>query len=223
MEILAGLDTGTTGGIGVIRGERLLHAEARHFKSDTDDDTIADGLVFLGYVDWLRNVFERFDINVFAFEQPIRTNSMITRRETVEDEEIETKVPIGNMRTFLRLYGIRGAVLVALHLEQRRRALAKLTPLDIREINNRTWRGKVYGKVSPPAGTTDPTKWWKDQGLTRCKQYGWQITQRDAAEGAMIAEYLRIVRKEEMLGFKPKPNEPDLFGGSPQPQKEYPF
>jgi hypothetical protein len=216
--ILAGLDTGTTCGLGVIRGDRLIHAESAHFDGDHPE-------AFFKLFGWLERVFQRFDIAEMAFEQPLRTNLVATKTETVHDDAGEhtkkVKVPVGDMATFLKLYGIRGVVLLVLQRERvRRRALGG--EFTFREINNRSWRSKVYGKCSPPPNTSNTTAWWKEKALEHCRLLGWQVTQKDAAEGSMIAEYLRIVRKEEKLGIKSRPGEPDLFE-PPSTRGEFPF
>lgn len=119
--ILAGLDTGTTSGLGLIRGDRLIHAESRHFDGE-------DPEAFFKYSRWLDEVFQRFDIAELAFESPLRTNSTVKTEEIVDDELVKTERPIGNMRTFLRLYGIRGCTLLALQrhrsVVQRRAAIS---------------------------------------------------------------------------------------------------
>lgn len=214
--ILAGLDTGTTSGLGLIRGDRLIHAESRHFDGE-------DPEAFFRYSRWLDEVFQRFDIAELAFESPLRTNSTVKTEEIVDDELIKTERPIGNMRTFLRLYGIRGCTLLALQRHKVRRAEAG-SDFDFREVNVRTWRSRVFGKISPPDTAINRSAWWKEQALGRCKILQWPVTQKDAAEGAMIAEWLRIAVKEERLGIKERSGEPDLFEPrQTETRKETPF
>jgi hypothetical protein len=197
----------------------LIHAESRHFDGE-------DPEVFFACSAWVEQIFSRFDIEELAFEEPLRTNSTIASRDTLAGpdgpEEVTTNKFVGNMRTFLRLYGIRGCVLAALQKEAKRRVASDQPPLRFREVNVRSWRSKVYGKVSPPATASNRSAWWKEQALNHCRLLNWPVTQKDAAEGAMIAEYLRIKRKEERFGITARPGEPDLFEPK-KTAKEMPF
>lgn len=196
--IICGLDTGTTSGACILAGDRYVHAESFRPEGDTDS------VIFKGFREWWIAVLTGHRVEEAAVEQPLRTD--LFARSTVEtgDDVFQSKIstikkPIGNMRTFLRLYGIRAhAIEICASLN-----------IPCREVNNVTWRSKVYGGERPPKGTKDTSAWWKAHALDRCKLLGWPIKSKDAAEGAMIAEYLRITLKEERLGIAQKA--PDLF------------
>lgn len=214
--ITAGLDTGTTTGIAVLDGDRLIHAEAARFVGDTD------GEIFTGFRKFLLRNIRTFGIESLGIEEPLRTD--ITKQSTEIDKTTGTIIkvmkPMSNMRTFLRLYGFRGhAVEICEALK------TKLNrPLQYREINSATWRSVIYSGGRPPQGTRSPSEWWKEQALARCRQLRWNIQSKDAAEAAMIAEYLRITLKQERLGITVKPD--DLFGHhemTHQDERETPF
>lgn len=195
---LIGLDTGTTSGCCVLAGEQYVHAEAFRPKGETDAE------IFAGFRVWWRTMLIAHEVQEAAIEQPLRTDLFKTemlpgRGDAFGETATKVKKPIGTMRTFLRLYGIRAhAIEVAGSLN-----------IPFREVNNKIWRSKVYGGQQPPKGTKNTSEWWKGTALARCKMLGWPIKSKDAAEGAMIAEYLRIALKEERLGIAQRPL--DLF------------
>lgn len=198
--IVAGLDTGTTSGICILAGDRYVHAEAFRPKGETD------AAIFGGFRVWWRAMLVAHEVEEAAIEEPLRTDLFKTefqpgRRDAIGDNPIRVKKPIGTMRTFLRLYGIRA------HAIQ----VCESLNIPCREVNNKVWRSKVYGGQQPPKGTKDTSAWWKSHALDRCKTLGWPIKSKDAAEGAMIAEYLRVALKEERLGISQRPA--DLFDG----------
>jgi len=219
MTLLAGLDIATTTGIAIIRGDHLVFTDHRRFVDDDDND---DGAVFYRAAKWLSEIMGRFDVTEMAVEETLRTNS--TRSKMVQGPDGPKKVskPIGTDRTYKRLGGLRGVMLLALRDEALRRQ-SQGRGLSYREVNVRTWRSGVYGKCSPPktVSDSDRSKWWKQKALAQCKLFRWDITQTDAAEAAMIAEWLRITRKQERLGFMAKDDAPDLFG--PKKKMETPF
>lgn len=218
--IVMGLDTGTTSGCGVLRGDQLIYAGAHHCEGDND------GLVFTSFRVWWLSMLNRFGPDEVAIEEPLRTDLFQTSTETVGDKLITVKKPIGTMRTFLRLYGLRAhAVQVCASGRLKSdREKAGLAPLRFREVNNKSWRSVVYPKESPPKGTKNTSEWWKQRSLQQCRILGWPIESKDAAEAAMIAEYLRITLKQERFGAPAIPPPVDLFNPAPpQPIMERPF
>lgn len=198
---LAGLDTGTIAGIGILSGDQLVHAEAHTLGPGRPDHE-----VFAAFRKWLRGMLLAHEVEELAIEEPLRTD--LSRSEPVDMGDafgpriVKIKKQIGNMRTFLRLYGLRGhAIEVSGSLN-----------IPFREVNVQEWRAKIHGRRTAPKGTKDATIWWKAQALERCRLLGWPVRSKDAAEGALIAEYLRITLKEERLGITLKPD--DLFAGA---------
>lgn len=193
--IVCGLDSATTSGAGVLHGDRLLHAESFRPKGDTDPE------IFHGFRVWWRALLKAHEVEEVAIEEPLRTDLGLTELQDRSDafgkSFVKVKKPIGTMRTFLRLYGIRAHAIEVCHAMN----------VPCREVNNTVWRSKIYGPCRPPKGTSDRSGWWKKQALERCALLGWDITSKDAAEGAMIAEYLRITLKEERLGIVSRPGE----------------
>lgn len=183
--IVAGIDPGTTSGIGIIRGQQLLHAEARKLAGAND------GEVFHAFRGWLVPLLKAYDVEAVAIEEPLRTDQSVGVDADPDQEHFSAlgprprmQRPTGNMRTFLRLYGLRGhavEVFTALNL-------------DWKEVNVRTWRGAVYGPTSPPKSinSNQRTAWWKKTALHHVNRYlNWPIKSADAAEAALIADWRR--------------------------------
>lgn len=198
--VIAGLDTGTTSGVGLLSGDRLLHAEAFRPKGDSDPE------VFHGFREWWRGMLLAHDVQEVAIEEPLRTDLSKSESRDVGDafghRVVKIKKPIGTMRTFLRLYGIRAHAI----------EVCKAINVPCREVNVQDWRQKIHGRRTAPKGTANASAWWKTQALERCRLLGWNIKSKDASEGALIAEYLRITLKEERLGISTRPD--DLFAGA---------
>lgn len=196
---IAGLDTGTTSGIGIMSGDRLTHAEA--FRSAGENDAE----VFHSFRGWWRGMLLAHEVEEAAIEEPLRTDLSKSESRDVGDafgaRVVKIKKPIGTMRTFLRLYGIRAHAI----------EICKSLNVPCREVNVQAWRDKIHGRRTAPKGTPNASAWWKTQALQRCSQLGWPVKSKDAAEGALIAEYLRITLKEERLGIALRPD--DLFAG----------
>ena len=206
MTLLAGLDTGTTSGIAIIRGDYLVHAEAKRLNLEDN----RDGEVFLSASQWVSSVLSRFDVTELAYEGPLPTNAKKSVMVQGKDGPEKVMRPLGSQRTFNRLLGLRGVYVAALEFEARRRA-AIGQKFTYREVNNKVWRSVVYGPSSPPKSVSNTSLWWKQKALERCRLIRWGVTQTDAAESAMIAEWLRITRKSEQLGFAVRDESPDLF------------
>jgi hypothetical protein len=206
---VAGLDTGTTSGIGMIEGPTLLHWEAhRCGPPGTPDDE-----VFNNFRLWWRGMLVAYGITHAAIEEPLRTDLSIAVDGEEDDEEQtafiarpkgpKIKKPVGTMRTFLRLYGLRAHAIEVCHALN----------IPCVEVNNRTWRGEIYGKVSVPktVPSTQRTAWWKKKALDHCREYlHWPITSKDAAEGALIADWMQARLNPRLAGqvddlFKPRP------------------
>lgn len=197
---IAGLDTGTTSGIGILAGDRLIHAEA--FRPDGDNDSA----IFHGFRGWLRGMLLSHEVEELALEEPLRSDLSKTETQDAGDafgaRVVKVRKPIGTMRTFLRLYGIRAHAIEVCHAIN----------VPCREVNVQEWRDKIHGRRTAPKGTVNASAWWKTQSLERCRLLGWPIKSKDAAEGALIAEYLRIALKEERLGISAAPG--TLFAGA---------
>lgn len=200
MTVIAGLDTGTTSGVGILSGDRLMHAEAFRPKGD------GDPAIFNGFRTWWRAILVAHEVTEVAIEEPLRTDLSKTETQQAGDafggRVVKVKKPIGTMRTFLRLYGIRAHAI----------EVCAALSIPCREVNVQNWRDKIHGTRRAPKGTPNATAWWKGKALERCQLLGWPVKSKDAAEGALIAEYLRITLKEERLGISVRPD--DLFAGA---------
>lgn len=177
--IIAGLDTGTTSGLGIIRGSSLIHAET--FRPPGDGDPA----IFHGFRAWLRAALIAHEVEHVAVEEPLPTN--LQGPAASNDDALPglhgkgAKRPIGTMRTFLRLYGLRGhAIEVCYALN-----------IPCVEISNKTWRSAVYGPCKPPKGTKNRSEWWKQKALERCRLLKIEVKGKDAAEAICIAQWLQ--------------------------------
>lgn len=175
--IVCGLDQALRkSGAGVLDADRFVHAEAFTAKGETHAEC------FHSFRGWWRAFLVAHGVEQAAIEEPLRSD--MSRPETVfvKGQSIKKRVPITNMQTLLGLYGVRAhaiEVCVALNI-------------PVVEVNNQDWRQVIHGRRQAPKGTKDSSAWWKQQALDRCKQLGWAVPSKDAAEGALIAEWLRI-------------------------------
>jgi len=178
---IAGLDQATVSGLAILDGDKLLHAEAFKAKGNGDAE------IFTAFRRWLRAMLIAHEVEYLALEEPLPTN--LERTEIVfSDNDAfgkstrKIKRPMSSMVTYLRLYGLRG------------HAIQVCDELGIPwlEVNNRDWRAVIHDRRSAPKGTKDSTQWWKNAALERCRLMGWDIKSKDAAESALIAEWLRI-------------------------------
>lgn len=155
--ILAGLDIATTTGAAILENDRLLHAEAFRPKGKTDCE------IFHGFRTWLRPLLVSFGVECVGIEEPLRSD--LSRKE-----KDGTVVPISNMKTFLRLYGLRGHAIEICHALN----------IDHAEFNQSTWR-----KSFLRSGRGD-----KDMALAQCKLMRWVVPNKDAAEACGVAFHL---------------------------------
>lgn len=155
--VLCGLDIATTTGLALMQGERLLHAEAFRPKGKEDAE------IFAGFRVHLRALLKSFEVEYVAYEEPLRSD--LTRTE--KDGSV---VPISNMNTFLRLYGLRAHAVEICH------------SLNIPHVavNQSTWR-----KAFLRNGRAD-----KDMALAQCKLMRWPVTSKDSAEACGVAWWL---------------------------------
>lgn len=165
MTVIAGLDLATTSGIAVMDNDKLIHAEAFRPKGKSDPE------IFHGFRVHLRALLVSFKVEYVGIEEPLRSD--LTRKE-----KDGSAVPISNMKTFLRLYGIRAHALEICHALN----------IDHTEFNQSTWRKAFLGN-----GRAD-----KDMALAQCKLMRWPVTSKDCAEACgvawALAGHLRIAR-----------------------------
>lgn len=192
--VIAGLDGATRSGLAILDGERLIHWEAFRPKGDTDAE------IFRNFRIHLRAALVAHDVEAACLEQPLRTDLSVSEEVPADQSDFggyrasaRVKKPIGTMRTFLRLYGIRAhaiEIFASLNLDGLPGTASDEESLY--EVNNKTWRSGIYGKCSPPKGTSNPSEWWKKKALDHCATVmKWPVTSKDAAEAALLAEYFR--------------------------------
>lgn len=157
MPVLCGMDIATRSGIAIMDGDRLLHTEAFRPKGK------ADAEIFHGFRAWLRPLLVSFAVEHVAIEEPLRSDLSRTEKDG-------TKVPISNMQTFLRIYGLR-----ALAVE-----MCFALNIDCCEINQSTWRKAFLGN-----GRAD-----KDMAVAQCKLLGYAVTSKDASEAIGVCWWL---------------------------------
>lgn len=172
---LAGLDIATTSGIAILDGDKCLHAEAYRPKGKTDAE------IFHGFRVHLRSLLVAFEVEHVGIEEPLRSD--LTRKE-----KDGSSVPISNMGTFLRLYGLRAHAI----------EIAHSLNLPHTEFNQSSWRKAFLGN-----GRAD-----KDMALAQCKLLRWPVKSKDAAEACGVAWALAGHLR---LGNQYRPGE--LFSG----------
>jgi hypothetical protein len=174
---LAGLDSALRkSGAAVMDGDRFLHAEAFTARGKSH------GEAFHEFRTWWRGFLLSNEVERAAVEEPLRSDLTKTNAALVDGAVIKTKVPITTMKILLGLYGVRAhAIEVCAGLN-----------IPVVEVNNQEWRDVIHGQRRAPKGTTNSSEWWKSKAMERCAQLGWSVPSKDAAEAALIAEWLRI-------------------------------
>lgn len=197
--ILCGLDSALRkSGAAVMDGDRLLHAESFTAKGEHHGD------IFHAFRTWWRAFLVAHNVERVALEEPLRsdlTRTVVSHNPNADafgEAMTRTKRPMTSMDTLLGLYGVRA------------HALETCAALNIPavEVNNQEWRGVIHGRRQAPKGTANSSEWWKQQALERCRLLGWPVKSKDAAEAALICEWLRISMSP--LGGR----ENDLFKGA---------
>lgn len=155
--IIAGLDVATRTGLAIMDGDRLLHVEAFRPKGKEDHE------IFQGFRTWLRPLLISHGVEHAAVEEPLRSD--LKRRNPDGTEEALT-----NMRTYLRLYGLRAHAI----------EICAALNIPCEEVNQATWRKAFLGN-----GRGD-----KDMALAQCKLLRWPVPNKDAAEACGVAWWL---------------------------------
>lgn len=155
--ILCGMDIATRSGIAIMDGDKLVHVEA--FRPAGKDDAE----IFHGFRTWLRPMLVSHGVQHMAIEEPLRSD--LKRREADG-----TETALTNMRTYLRLYGLRGHAI----------EVARSLNIPCEEINQSTWRKAFLGN-----GRGD-----KDMAMAQCKLLRWNVPNKDAAEACGVAFWL---------------------------------
>lgn len=184
-------------GAAILDGDRFVLAEAFHAKSP------GQGGAFHEFRTWWEGFLERHKPDHVAIEEPLRSDMMRTKvtyrpNDAFGQSAVKTKEPLTNMQTLLGLYGVRAHAI----------EVCEMLGIEYVEVNNATWRGVIHG-TRPPKGTSNTSEWWKAQAMMRCRQLGWNVPTKDAAESALIADWLRI--STTPAG---RQRNPDLFGSA---------
>lgn len=180
--ILVGLDQALrNSGAAVLDGDRFVLAEAFHAKKP------GQGAAFHEFRTWWKRFLETHRPDWVAIEEPLRSDMMRTKvnyrpNDAFGQSVVKTKEPLTNMQTLLGLYGVRAHAI----------EVCEALKIEYQEINNQEWRQVVHGTRRAPVGTTNASEWWKGKALERCRLLGWNVPSKDAAEAALIAEWLRI-------------------------------
>lgn len=181
---LVGLDQALRkSGAALLDGDRFVVAVA------FDNKAPRQGKAFMDFRNWWREFLQRNrPINRVALEEPLRSDMQRTEVEFDGQAEafgrsvVRRKVPITNMNTLLGLYGIRAHAI----------EICEELRIPYVEVNVQDWRQVIHGRRSAPKGTSNSSEWWKAQALDRCRLLKWNVPSKDAAEAALIAEWLRI-------------------------------
>jgi Holliday junction resolvasome RuvABC endonuclease subunit len=171
--IICGMDIATRSGIAILDGDKPLHIEAFRPAGKSDDE------IFHGFRVWLRPMLIAHRVEHAAIEEPLRSD--LKRRNPDGTEEALT-----NMRTYLRLYGLRA------------HAIEVFRSLNIpwNEVNQSSWR-----KAFLANGRAD-----KDAAVRQCQLLRWPVPNKDAAEACGVAWWLaghirssRLVRPGDLF------------------------
>jgi len=157
MTVICGMDIATRSGLCIMDGGRLVHVES--FRPAGKEDAE----IFAGFRAWLRPLLISHSVQHIAIEEPLRTNLM--RREADGSETAMT-----NMRTYLRLYGLRAHAI----------EICAALNIPCEEVNQATWRKAFLGH-----GHGD-----KDAAIRQCKLLRWPVPNKDAAESCGVAWWL---------------------------------
>lgn len=168
-------------GAAVLDGNRFVVAEAFHAKGESQ------GKAFHQFRDWWSAFLDRHRPDWVAIEEPLRSDMTRTSvayrpNDAFGKTVVKTKQPLTNMQTLLGLYGVRAHAI----------EICEASRIEYVEVNNQEWRGLIHGVRTAPRGTRNPSEWWKEQAMTRCRQLGWSVPSKDCAEAALIAEWMRI-------------------------------
>lgn len=168
-------------GAAILDGDRFVLAEAFHARG------VGQGAAFHEFRMWWERFLDDYRPDYVAIEEPLRSDMSRTAVEYRPNDAfgksvVKTKVPMTNMQTLLGLYGIRAHAI----------EVCEAMKINHVEVNNQDWRQTIHGVRHAPKGTTNSSEWWKGAALTRCRQLGWSVPSKDAAESALIAEWLRI-------------------------------
>lgn len=180
--IVCGLDQALRhSGAAILEGERFVVAEAFHAKA------AGQGGAFREFRRWWSRFLETHQPNWVALEEPLRSDMMRSKidyrpNDAFGQSVVKTKVPLTNMQTLLGLYGVRAVAI----------EVCESLGIEYVEVNNQDWRQMIHGVRHAPKGTTNTSEWWKSKAIERCRQLGWTVPSKDAAEAALIAEWMRI-------------------------------
>lgn len=116
--VIAGLDVATKTGLCIMRGDKLLHAEAYRPPGKTN------GTINAGFRLWLIAQFAAYGVEHIAAEEPLVTN--------LKDK---TGKPLVTMSTYRRIYGLFGV------LEEL--CATKNLPLEV--VHQASWRKAFLG------------------------------------------------------------------------------
>jgi hypothetical protein len=168
---LAGFDLATTSGAAILRGDKIVHAEA--FRPQGKEDS----QVFAGFRGWFRTMLLAYEVEQVAIEQPLVTDIRApVRREGAQPGETHNPV---TMKTYLRLYGLRAhAVEIAGSLN-----------IPLLEAHQSSWRKSFTGNGRAT----------KDDTLALAKRLYPSLKSKDAAEAVGIVWHLSGVLRQASL------------------------
>lgn len=171
--IICGMDIATRSGLCIMNGDKLVHVESFRPAGKEDPE------IFHGFRNWMRPMLVSHGVEHVAIEEPLRSD--LKRREADG-----TETALTNMRTYLRLYGLRA------HAKEICHALN----IPCEEVNQSSWRKAFLGN-----GRGD-----KDMAMAQCKLLRWPVPNKDAAEACGVAWWLaghirasRLVRPGDLF------------------------
>jgi hypothetical protein len=155
--LLAGLDCATTSGLALWNEGKIVRAES--YRADGANDAE----VFTDFRRWLIGILKVNGVVAMAVEEPLRSD---IRRRNLDG----TDTALTNMRTYLRLYGLRGHAIQVCHA----------AGVKCVEVNQSTWRKSFTGNGHAS----------KDDTLALARHLVPGLKSKDAAEAVGIVWHL---------------------------------
>lgn len=192
---IAGLDIATNTGVGLILGEEVRAAsfrprEKRPFGLKPGEvDFPYEGRLAREFRDWLRPLLVAEGIEAVGIEKPLPPN--VTYRKPIVDRTTEwagtairyEEKGATNMGTIFRIYSFVGEAC----------ELCARLNIPVYVFSQDAWRKSFLGFSKAPKGTSDGSKWLKDQAKAQCARIGVEVKNSDAADAVGVVWHLRGV------------------------------
>jgi hypothetical protein len=213
--VLGGLDIATTTGLAVCDGELITASSFRPRAKRPFDlkagevDYNHEGKLLVEFKDYLRGWLINNQIEAVAIEQPMRSNKTFMKATVNKNagffgQAISYEEKGGTQYNIIfRLYTLVGAAC----------EVCSRLNVNVKVVNNTTWRKSFLGDMRPPRGHSNPSQWWKEQAKRQCERLKVDVPNTDAADSVGIVWWLRGELNPRLSGvaddlFKQRPTVP---------------